>query len=73
MLALSRKLGESIVIGKDIKISILEIKGDQIKIGIDAPKNVTIYREEIFKQIEEENKEALKQNNAKESLAKLFK
>ena len=73
MLALSRKLGESIVIGKDIKISILEIKGNQIKIGIDAPKNVTIYREEIFKQIEEENKEALKQNNAKESLAKLFK
>lgn len=73
MLALSRKLGESIVIGKDIKISILEIKGDQIKIGIDAPKNVTIYREEIFKQIEEENKEAMKQNNAKESLSKLFK
>lgn len=73
MLALSRKLGESIVIGKDIKVSILEIKGDQIKIGIDAPKNVPIYREEIFKQIEEENKEALKQNNAKESLAKLFK
>ena len=73
MLALSRKLGESIVIGKDIKVSILEIKGDQIKIGIDAPKNVTIYREEIFKQIEEENKEALKQHNAKESLAKLFK
>ena len=73
MLALSRKLGESIVIGKDVKISILEIKGDQIKIGIDAPKNVTIYREEIFKQIEEENKEALKQNNAKESLSKLFR
>ena len=73
MLALSRKLGESIVIGKDIKISILEIKGDQIKIGIDAPKNVTIYREEIFKQIEEENKEAMKQNNAKESLSKLFR
>lgn len=73
MLALSRKSGESIVIGKDIKISILEIKGDQIKIGIDAPKNVTIYREEIFKQIEEENKEAMKQNNAKESLSKLFK
>lgn len=73
MLALSRKLGESIVIGKDIKISILEIKGDQIKIGIDAPKNVTIYREEIFKQIEAENKEALKQQNAKESLSKLFK
>lgn len=73
MLALSRKLGESIVIGKDIKVSILEIKGDQVKIGIDAPKNVTIYREEIFKQIEEENKEAVKQNNAKESLSKLFK
>ena len=73
MLALSRKLGESIVIGKDIKVSILEIKGDQVKIGIDAPKNVTIYREEIFKQIEEENKEAMKHNNVKESLSKLFR
>ena len=61
MLALSRKVGESIIVGKDVKISILEIKGEQIKIGIEAPKNVTIYREEIFKQIEEENKEALKQ------------
>ena len=72
MLALSRKVGESIIVGKDVKISILEIKGEQIKIGIEAPKNVTIYREEIFKQIEEENKEALKQNNAKDALSKLF-
>ena len=48
MLALSRRTNESIMLGKDIEISILEIKGDQVKIGIVAPKSVPIYRKEIF-------------------------
>ena len=58
MLALARKVNESIVIGNDIEVTILEIKGDQIKIGIDAPKSVPIYRKEIYVQIQEENKKA---------------
>lgn len=56
MLALTRKKGESLVINNNIEISILEVRGDQIKIGITAPKDVPIYRKEVYKQIQEENK-----------------
>lgn len=56
MLALSRKRGESLVINNNIEITILEIRGDQIKIGIDAPKDVSIYRKEVYLQIQEGNK-----------------
>lgn len=58
MLALTRKKGESLVINNNIEITILEIRGDQIKIGISAPKDVPIYRKEVFLQIQEENKKA---------------
>lgn len=60
MLALSRKSNESIMLGNDIEITILDIKGDQVKIGISAPKSVPIYRKEIYQQIQEANKEAIK-------------
>ncbi|MBI4632658.1 MAG: carbon storage regulator CsrA [Deltaproteobacteria bacterium] len=55
MLILTRKLGESIEIGDDIKITFLEIKGKQIKLGIEAPPHVAVYREEIYKIIHEQN------------------
>lgn len=58
MLALARKTGQSIVIGNDIEVTLLEIKGDQVKLGISAPKSVSIYRKEIYAQIQEENKKA---------------
>lgn len=58
MLALARKVNESIVIGNEIEVTILEIKGDQIKIGIKAPKSVPIYRKELYLQIQEENRQA---------------
>ena len=58
MLALARKVNESIMLGNDIEITLLEIKGDQVKIGISAPKFVPIYRKEIYLQIQEENKQA---------------
>ena len=56
MLALTRKKGESLVINNNIEISILEVRGDQIKIGITAPKDVPIFRKEVYKQIQEENR-----------------
>lgn len=59
MLALSRKKNEAIIINNNIEITILEIKGDQVKIGISAPKEVTIYRKELYLQIQEENKKAI--------------
>lgn len=53
MLILSRRLGESIVIGDDIHITILGVNGNQVRIGIDAPKNVAVHREEIYQRISE--------------------
>ena len=59
MLALTRKKGESLVINNNIEITILEIKGDQVKIGITAPKEIPVYRKEVYLQIQEANKEAM--------------
>ena len=68
MLALARKVNESIMLGNDIEITLLEIKGDQVKIGISAPKSVPIYRKEIYLQIQEENKQAAGQEIDVEAL-----
>lgn len=72
MLALARKLNQSIIIGNNIEITLLEIKGDQIKIGINAPKSVPIYRKEIYEQIQEENKKAAQAEVDVKSLENLF-
>lgn len=55
MLILSRRLGERIVIGDDVVISVVEVRGDQVKLGIEAPKNVKVYRQEVFDSIQQEN------------------
>lgn len=59
MLALTRKKGESLVVNNNIEITVLEIRGDQIKIGIQAPKDVPIYRKEVYLQIQAENEAAI--------------
>ena len=61
MLALARKVNQSIMLGNDIEVTLLEIKGDQVKLGISAPKSVPIYRKEIYLQIQEENKNAVQE------------
>lgn len=63
MLALSRKKQEALVINNNIEITILDIKGDQVKVGISAPKDVSIYRKEVYLQIQEANKEAMNAND----------
>ena len=71
MLALSRKINQSIIVNDNIEIHVLEIKGDQVKIGIEAPKSVPVYRQEIYAQIRESNAEAAN-TVAPETLAKLI-
>ena len=55
MLALSRKKNEALVINNNIEITVLEIKGEQVKLGISAPKEVPVYRKEVYAQIQEAN------------------
>ena len=70
MLALSRKKGEALVINNNMEVTVLEVKGDQVKIGISAPKEVPIYRKEVYLQIQDSNKEAMQADL--EALKKLF-
>lgn len=72
MLALSRKKNESIIVNNNIEITILDIRGDQVKIGIAAPKEVPIYRKEVYIQIQAEN-EAATNVSGVEALANLLK
>ena len=71
MLALARKSNESIMLGNDIEITVLEIKGDQVKLGIKEPKSVPIYRKEIYLQIQEENRQAVREVDV-EAVKNLF-
>ncbi|SDN33661.1 carbon storage regulator CsrA [Desulfonauticus submarinus] len=59
MLILSRKIGESLHIGDNIKITVLECRGKTVKLGIEVPDDVTVFREEVYKRILEENKKSL--------------
>ncbi len=72
MLALSRKKGEALVINNNIEITVLEVKGDQVKIGISAPREVPVYRKEVYLQIQEANKAAVNAEGM-EALQKLLK
>ena len=63
MLALSRKKNEAIIVNNNVEITILDIKGDQVKLGISAPREVPVYRKEVYVQIQESNKEAMNMDN----------
>jgi len=58
MLVLTRKRDESIMIGDEIKITVVDVRGDQVKLGIEAPRHVPVHREEIYREIQEENRRA---------------
>lgn len=63
MLILSRRAGESIYIGDNIRVSVLKIQGNQIKLGFDVPDSVGVYREEVYNRIREQNQKALDVSN----------
>ncbi len=58
MLVLSRKPGESIVIGNDIVVTVVEFRGEQVRLGVDAPRSVPVYREELYAEVSRQNRAA---------------
>ena len=72
MLALSRKKNEAIIVNNNVEITILEIKGDQVKLGISAPREVPVYRKEVYVQIQEANKAAATETDTLDALKDLF-
>jgi carbon storage regulator len=74
MLVLSRRIGESVVVGDDVTITVLEVRGDVVRIGIDAPRSVAVHRAELLEQLEEINREAASPSEqAVESLSQAFR
>ncbi len=59
MLVLARKPGESVVIGNDVVITILEVRGGQVRIGVDAPRSIQVHREEVYREVSRANAEAV--------------
>ena len=73
MLILARRLNEQIVIGDDIRVSVVDIRGDQVKLGIEAPRSVKVYRQEVYDAIQAENREAAQSVTAIPSLDPFLK
>ncbi len=73
MLVLTRKSGESLMIGDEIEITVISIRGNQVKIGVRAPQEVTVYRKELYERIKQENLEAARaQKESASALARLL-
>jgi carbon storage regulator len=58
VLVLTRRVGDSIIIGNDIVVTVLEVRSDQVRIGIEAPREVSVHREEVYRQMVEQNEES---------------
>ncbi len=67
MLILTRRVGETLMIGEEISVTVLGVKGNQVRIGINAPQNVAVHREEIFERIQRENMDPAAGQDKKES------
>ena len=73
MLALTRKKGETIVIGDNIEVVVLGVSGEQVKLGVVAPKDISVHRKEIYEQIKINNLEAMKKHSKLEDLKNILK
>jgi len=66
MLILTRRVGESLMIGDDVNVTVLGIRGNQVRIGVDAPKDVAVHREEIYERIQQEKTDDVPSSEASE-------
>lgn len=73
MLILARRPDESIMIGDEIEISVVEVKGDQVKLGVKAPRRIKVFRKEVYEAIQEENKAAAASTPDLKNLGDIFK
>ncbi|MCI1209328.1 MAG: carbon storage regulator CsrA [Treponema sp.] len=73
MLILSRKIDQKIRIGENITLTIIEIRGDQVKIGVEAPKEVKVFRQEVYTAIQNENRQAARTDGSLDALSKILK
>lgn len=72
MLVLTRKRDESVMIGDNIKITVVDVRGDQVKLGIEAPRSIPVHREEVYREIKEENRRAALQADVSLDLGRLL-
>jgi len=63
MLILTRRIGETLVVGDEVTVTVLGVKGNQVRLGVNAPKNVAVHREEIYERIQKEKQQAEKSSN----------
>lgn len=68
MLVLTRRANQSIIIGDDVVVTVLDVRGDQVRIGITAPRDVTVHREEVYRALHEANEDAAANENASKSI-----
>ena len=73
MLVLSRKKGQSLMIGHDVEITVIDIQGDQVRLGISAPKSVAVHRKEVFEEIRQENVQANAMTNPGDELKTIIR
>ncbi len=72
MLVLTRRLNQSIKIGDDIEIMVIEVRGDQVRLGVTAPRDISVHRKEVYLQIQQENLNAARQSANAETVAAAF-
>lgn len=73
MLVLTRKKGQALVIGSNIRVVVVDVSGDYVRIGIDAPLEVSVYREELYRELQEENRASMVSRRAATELEKAIK